>query len=162
MQRLRRRDRNPPVTGSAVPLSALPPKNPCRVLPPARLSDNDCHSFPQDRRMASTPLRDGIRLLGRAIGERSAGVPDAELLDRFVRHKDEAAFELLVWRHGAMVLGTCRRLLRDPHEADDAVQATFLVLARRAASVRRGSIGGWLHRVAFRLALLAKTRRAKR
>src|SRR5690349_4602607 len=112
--------------------------------------------------MATASLRDGIRLLCRAAGPGPAGVSDADLLDRFARHRDEAAFELLVWRHGALVLGTCRRLLRDAHEAEDAVQACFLVLARRAASVgRRGSVGGWLHRVAFRMALLAKARRAK-
>src|SRR5262245_4695377 len=159
---------SPPASGGEGDQSPPPPHVPhaspkirAGYRPPARLSDNSRH-LPRDRRMASTPLRDGIRLLGRAAGQR-AGVSDAELLDRFVRHKDEAAFELLVWRHGAMVLGTCRRLLRDPHETDDAVQATFLVLARRAASVgRRESIGGWLHRVAFRLALLAKTKRAKR
>src|SRR5439155_12588631 len=93
----------------------------------------------------------------------SAGVPDAQLVQRFVRQRDEAAFELLVWRHGKMVLGTCRRLLRDAHEAEDAFQATFLALARRAGSVgRRGSVGGWLHKVAYRLALGAKVRRAKR
>src|SRR5439155_9128956 len=93
----------------------------------------------------------------------SAGVPDAQLVQRFVRQRDEAAFELLVWRHGKMVLGTCRRLLRDAHDAEDAFQACFLALARRAGSVgRRGSVGGWLHKVAFRLALVAKARRAKR
>src|SRR6476620_3121684 len=98
--------------------------------------------------MAHTPLRDGLRHLGRTA---AAGVPDADLLDRFVKSRDEAAFELLVWRHGAMVLGTCRRLLRALHDAEDAAQACFLVLARRAGAVgRRGSVGGWLHRVAVR------------
>jgi RNA polymerase sigma factor (sigma-70 family) len=113
--------------------------------------------------MALTPLRDGLRLLGRAAAPGSAGVPDADLLARFARDRDEAAFELLVWRHGAMVLGTCRRLLRDRHDAEDAAQACFLILAHRAGAVgRRGSVGGWLHRVAFRVALRAQARRARR
>src|SRR5262245_55886545 len=78
-----------------------------------------------------------------------SGVADSQLLERFARQRDEAAFELLVWRHGNMVLRTCQRLLRDAHEAEDAFQATFLALARRAGSVgSRGSVGGWLHKVA--------------
>src|SRR5262249_11714610 len=91
----------------------------------------------------------------------ASGVSDAQLLERFSTQRDEAAFELLVWRHGGMVLRTCRRLLRDAHEAEDAFQATFLALARRADSVGRGSVGGWLYRVAARVALRARTRRAR-
>ena len=82
------------------------------------------------------------------------GVPDAELLARWVAHRDEAAFELLVRRHAPAVIATCRRLLADPNDADDAFQAVFLVLARKAASVARGEVlGAWLHRVACRAAL---------
>src|SRR5205823_2442648 len=90
-----------------------------------------------------------------------AGVSDAELLGRFVRTRDEAAFELLVWRHGAMVLGACRRALGSPEDAEDAFQAVFLVLAGKAASVSRGAaLPAWLHRVALRLAVrLARSRR---
>src|SRR5262245_13351778 len=91
----------------------------------------------------------------------ASGVPDAQLLERFSTQRDEAAFELLVWRHGGMVLRTCRRLLRDAHEAEDAFQATFLALARRADSVGRGSVGGWLYQVAYRVALRARARRAR-
>src|SRR6516225_1625140 len=92
----------------------------------------------------------------------SDGVPDAQLLERFTGQRDEAAFELLVWRHGKMVLGTCRRLLRDAHEAEDAFQACFLALARRAGTIsRRESVGGWLHKVAYRLALGARFRQAR-
>src|SRR5438105_3566403 len=78
---------------------------------------------------------------------------DRELLDSFVRRRDTAAFAALLERHGPMVLGVCRRLLRDSHAAEDAFQATFLVLAQKAADVRRPeALGGWLYSVAGRLA----------
>jgi RNA polymerase sigma factor (sigma-70 family) len=105
-----------------------------------------------------------IQHLRSALAARNcAGVPDAQLLERFLGQRDEAAFELLVWRHGKMVFGTCRRLLRDAQEAEDAFQACFLALARRAGSIgRRESVGGWLHKVAYRVALGAKGRRTRR
>ncbi len=77
---------------------------------------------------------------------------DGVLLERFARTQDATSFELLVWRHGPMVLAVCRRTLRDSHAAEDAFQAAFLVLARKAGSVR-GSAAGWLHRVARRVCL---------
>jgi RNA polymerase sigma-70 factor (ECF subfamily) len=84
-------------------------------------------------------------------------VPDALLLDRFVDQWDQAAFGDLVRRHGPMVLGVCRRILRDAHAAEDAFQATFLLLVRKAGSVRkRGSVGPWLYGVAVRVALEAR------
>jgi RNA polymerase sigma factor (sigma-70 family) len=88
---------------------------------------------------------------------------DAELLERFVRHRDEAAFAALVQRHGPMVLGVCRRVLKDAHDAEDACQAAFLVLARRAGSVRnRGSVGSWLYGVAYRAAANLRRQVARR
>lgn len=90
---------------------------------------------------------------------------DGELLERFELHRAEAevAYEELVARHGPMVLDVCRRVLRDPHDVEDAFQATFLVLVRRAGSVRnREALGGWLHRVALRVAWRARSDAARR
>jgi RNA polymerase sigma factor (sigma-70 family) len=84
---------------------------------------------------------------------------DGELVERFVAARDEAAFETLLWRHGPMVLSLCLRLLRDSHAAEDAFQATFLVLFCKAGSIgKRESVGSWLHRVAYRIALKARSR----
>lgn len=84
---------------------------------------------------------------------------DDELLERFVVDRDEEAFAVLLGRHGAMVQEVCRRVLQDPHEAEDVFQATFLVLARQAGRIRRrASTASWLHGVAFRLAHKARLR----
>ena len=82
---------------------------------------------------------------------------DEELLDRFVSQRDGAAFEVLVRRYGPMVLGVCRRLLQHPQDAEDAFQASFLVLVRKAASLgQRELLGNWLYGVAYRTALRAR------
>jgi RNA polymerase sigma factor (sigma-70 family) len=96
----------------------------------------------------------------------AGGLSDGQLLERFLeRHGEdaEAAFAALVDRHGAMVLRICRQTLRDEHDAEDAAQATFLVLARRASSIsRRQSLGCWLHGVALRVAAKARAAATRR
>jgi RNA polymerase sigma factor (sigma-70 family) len=88
---------------------------------------------------------------------------DRQLLERFAHQKDETAFAALVQRHGPMVHGVCRRVLQQAEDAEDAFQATFLVLARKAAVVAWGeSVGRWLYQVAYRLAAEARTRNARR
>src|SRR5439155_16706266 len=111
--------------------------------------------------MASVPLRAAIVRLLRGLPP-TYGTDDAALLDRFAAWRDEAAFELLVYRHGPLVRGVCRRVLRHEQDAEDAFQATFLALARKAASVRGRSVAGWLYRVAFHAALKARSRSAHR
>src|SRR3954454_16074714 len=91
------------------------------------------------------------------------GLSDGQLLDRFVARREEAVFEALVQRHGPMVWGVCRRVLRNHHDAEDAFQATFLVLARKAASVLpREKLGNWLYGVAYQTARKARAMRDKR
>jgi len=88
---------------------------------------------------------------------------DQELLERFTAHHDESAFEALVQRHGPLVLGVCQRVLGDVNAAEDAFQATFLILARKARTIRwHKTVRNWLYQVAFRTASEARVQRAKR
>ncbi len=88
---------------------------------------------------------------------------DAQLLERFLRQRDEAAFGLLMLRHGSLVFGVCRHVLRHTEDAEDAFQATFLMLARKAGAIsRHESVGGWLYTVAYRIALRARRQSAQR
>jgi HlyD family secretion protein len=90
-------------------------------------------------------------------------VPDGLLLERFVCRADESAFESLVERHGPMVLRVCRGSLKDEHDAEDAFQAVFLILARKARSLWvRDSIGPWLHAVALRTAASVRAKVSRR
>jgi len=88
---------------------------------------------------------------------------DEELLKRFATHRDDRAFEVLMQRSGPMVLGVCRRLLHDGHAAEDAFQATFMVLVRKAGSLSRPYLlGNWLYGVAYRVAVKARANAARR
>ncbi len=114
--------------------------------------------------MSGVPLRTVLDHLRAAVrsGE-DAALTDAELVRRFAISRDPAAFELLFWRHGAMVAAVCRRVLRHEQDAEDAFQATFLVLARKARSIGNGeAVGSWLYKVAYRTALKARTRQRSR
>jgi RNA polymerase sigma factor (sigma-70 family) len=104
-----------------------------------------------------------IQFLRRSSVPGDAAAPDAQLLHRYAVARDEGAFAAVAARHAAMVLGVCRRVLGNAADAEDAFQATFLVLARKAhAAAQYRSVGGWLHTVAFRVALRAQARRAAR
>jgi RNA polymerase sigma factor (sigma-70 family) len=121
---------------------------------------------PGDRRgeIVATVPRDLVLRLGRAglLGD-GGGLTDGQLLECFLAGRDEGAFEALLRRHGPMVLGVCRRVLRHEQDAEDAYQATFLVLARKAASVRpRDMVGNWLYGVAYHTALKARAAAARR
>src|SRR5262245_53862403 len=112
--------------------------------------------------MANAPLGKVIRQLRQSL-DHEGGLSDAELLERVVSQRDTAAFEVLVWRHGALVLGVCRRLLRHEQDAEDAFQAAFLILLRKAGSIgKRQSLGSWLYKVAYRVSLRARARRRAR
>jgi RNA polymerase sigma factor (sigma-70 family) len=108
--------------------------------------------------MASADLASVLDYLRTALAPaHAAGLTDAQLLARFAAGRDESAFAVLVARHGAMVLNVCRRLLRHEQDAEDAFQATFLVLARKAGSVRWADTAApWLFEVATRTALEAR------
>src|SRR5947209_19749596 len=112
--------------------------------------------------MPAGPMRTVVHFIRRLGGE-TEHLTDAQLLQRFITRRDEAAFEALMRRHGPMVLGTCRRLLRQGHDAEDAFQATFLVLACKGASIgKRDSVASWLYGVAYRTALKAQAAAARR
>jgi RNA polymerase sigma factor (sigma-70 family) len=113
--------------------------------------------------MPAGELRTFIRNLRRSIDPDGRGRTDSQLVERFLRQRDDAAFEVLVWRHGPMVLDVCQRLLSNPCDVEDAFQAAFLALARKAGSIgRREAVGGWLYRVAYRVALRARMQSAQR
>jgi RNA polymerase sigma factor (sigma-70 family) len=114
--------------------------------------------------MATNALNRVIQHLRQAaLGQVGGGFTDAELLEAYISRRDEPAFEALLQRHGPMVLGVCRRVLRNEADAEDAFQATFLVLVQKAASVRpRGMVSNWLYGVAHKTALKAKAMNYKR
>ena len=134
-----------------------------------------CRARPGNKRVEARQVRRGgvvknsgmhavVRELGTLFNEGAVGMlSDGQLLDRFVERREASAFEAIVERYGPLVWGVCRRVLRDHHDAEDAFQATFLVLARKASSVMpREKLGNWLYGVAFQTAMKARATRAKR
>src|SRR6516165_352548 len=114
--------------------------------------------------MATSQMSGVIQHLRRTMLLRGgAGLTDGQLLEDYLSRRDEAALAALVHRHGPMVWGVCRRLLGNHHDAEDAFQATFLVLVRKAASISsRALVANWLYGVAHQTALKAKVTAARR
>jgi RNA polymerase sigma factor (sigma-70 family) len=114
--------------------------------------------------MTGTPTANVLHTLRRlAAGQSAGGLTDRELLRRYAASRDEGAFAALVRRHGALVLGTCRRVLSNAHDAEDVFQAAFLALARKAASPGwHDSVAVWLHVIARRLALKVRAETERR
>jgi len=113
--------------------------------------------------MADTQALRRPPALGQRPGPAAATQTDRELIDRFLRQQDETAFAALVQRHGPMVLGLCRRILDHEQDAEDAFQATFLILVRRAGTLDNPDLlSSWLYGVAYRTARKARTQAARR
>jgi RNA polymerase sigma factor (sigma-70 family) len=114
--------------------------------------------------MAAAQLGTVLQHLRRlADRQQTTALTDAQLLELFCRRRDETAFGALLDRHGPTVFGVCRRLLHEPHDAEDAFQATFLVFVRKAGSIGKGdALGYWLYEVAYRTARRAKVNAARR
>jgi RNA polymerase sigma factor (sigma-70 family) len=114
--------------------------------------------------MARTETSPILHMLRRVVeDQRLKDLPDQELLRHFLIGRDQAAFEALLPRHGSMVLDVCRNVLGNEQEAEDAFQATFLVLTQKAGTIRKASsVGSWLYGVAYRTAIRAQACAAKR
>jgi RNA polymerase sigma factor (sigma-70 family) len=119
--------------------------------------------FCEKRDMANGLTAPEVTPTGDLLLAATEGLTDRHLLDRFVRQRDEAAFAALVQRHGPMVLGVCRRVLDHAQDAEDAFQATFVVLVRKAPTLAKPELlGNWLYGVACRIARKAKAEAARR
>src|SRR5215831_6954214 len=113
--------------------------------------------------MAQGQMDSLVRYVRNLAGAPPAEPTDRHLLERFAAVRDEDAFAALVRRHGPLVWGVCQRVLGSPQDAEDVFQATFFVLARKAARVRwHDSVGSWLHEVAFRLSKESRVKAARR
>jgi RNA polymerase sigma factor (sigma-70 family) len=108
--------------------------------------------------MANGQVQAVINQMRKLVGRQNA-LSDGQLVQDFVQLRDEAAFEVLIWRHATMVLNLCQRILHDSHEAEDAFQASFLILARKGASIgKHESVASWLYKVAYRVALRVRSK----
>jgi DNA-directed RNA polymerase specialized sigma24 family protein len=118
----------------------------------------------QGNDMATSPMSEVIRhFRSAALLRDGARVTDGQLLEGFLSRRDEAALAALVRRHAPMVWGVCRRVLRNHHDAEDAFQATFLVLVRKAASIAsRELLANWLYGVAYQTARKARAIASRR
>src|SRR5258708_7640951 len=114
--------------------------------------------------MATTQINQAMRHIRRTVLlQDGTGLTDGQLLEDFVRRRDEAALAALLRRQGPMVWGVCRRILRNHHDADDAFQATFHVFVRKAASIAsRALVAHWLYGVAYQTARKARAIAARR
>jgi RNA polymerase sigma factor (sigma-70 family) len=135
-----------------------------RFTPFRQYHTEDIERGQKGRRMANDNLSPVTRFLRRVLAPHAhATSEDGQLLRQFAESRDEDAFAVLVWRHGPMVLGVCRRVLRHTQDAEDAFQASFLVLARKAGAIKRpGLLGNWLYGVAYRTSLKVRTETARR
>src|SRR5262245_59418657 len=112
--------------------------------------------------MPSLKLRSALGAIGQWAMPSAPPTPDQVLLEQFIGDKIEAAFADLMNRHAPMVLGVCRRNLSNAHDAEDACQAVFLLLARKAGSIRKtASLASWLHGVARHVSCKLRVRLAK-
>src|SRR5437868_9832142 len=113
--------------------------------------------------MSKGPMHALVRFIRRVALADAVGVSDTQLLQAYTARGDQEAFAALVKRHGPMVLGVCSRLLRDTRDAEDAFQATFLILVRKARGIYRPNLlANWLYGVARRTALEARSKAARR
>jgi RNA polymerase sigma factor (sigma-70 family) len=139
-------------------------KNVYEIAVRAALIEERGTSMGPEIRMPNGQINGVLRQLRRAsLRHDGAGLTDGQLIERFLSAREEAAFEALVRRHGPMVFGVCRRVLACAHDAEDAFQATFLVLVRKAAAfAARDTVGNWLYGVAYRTAQKARSAAARR
>src|SRR5690349_10559909 len=114
--------------------------------------------------MSATAMGGFLQRLKRGMAAETLGsLADQELLERFLASRDEGAYVALLRRHGPMILRICRRVLTREPDAEDAFQATFLVLARQAGTIRKhASLASWLHSVAYHIALEMRNNTARR